>query len=138
MALYARLTKTDPPDPNRIGVHLFMGILDDWARGRITNTQAQNACTAASNAPLTAGEVTELNTLLGTITSIAVPAAPAPLGSNATANQLRDYTLAWSNRNQGLAQRSLRVLEIEHVLNLAGNGIPPYNTAAAVQTRLTT
>lgn len=138
MPLYARLTRTDPPNPNRIGVHLFIGILDDWARGRITGAQAQAAVTAASNAALTAGEITELNTLLATITGIAVPAAPAALGNNPSVNALRDYALAWGTRDQGLAQRALRVLEIEHVLNLAENGIPPYNDPAVVETRLTT
>lgn len=69
MGLYERLMGLDP-NP-QIPIHYFSATMGEFARGRITLAQAQAIASAASGVPLTAGEVTEAATLLGTITGAA-------------------------------------------------------------------
>lgn len=68
MALYQRLLGTDPSNP-KIPVHGFEATMYLWAIGSLTNQQAQDMIAALSGAPLTAGEVTEVNTLKATVTT---------------------------------------------------------------------
>ena len=109
MALYDRLLGIDLSNP-RIPVHQFQAVVAEWARGQITAVQARAAIAAASGAPLTAGEETEVQTLVSTV----------PVGTT-TANK---------------ADRALRLLEIDQVLLMVNSGLAPYTTAAAIKTRL--
>lgn len=111
MGLYDRLLGIDGANP-KIPVHQFQSIAAEWARGNMTGVQA-NAAIAdpkCSGAPLTAAEQTEAQTLVNTV----------PVG---TTTALK-------------ADRALRLLEIEQVLNLVDLRLPPYDTVAAVKTRL--
>ncbi len=107
MALYARLMSLEEP---RIPIHQFQSTVAEWARGRITGTQANTIIAAVSGAPLTPAEVTEATTLVGTV----------PTGGT-TAQQ---------------AARALRLLEIDQILMLAENRVPQYDTAALVKAKL--
>ena len=69
MGLYERLMGLGP-DP-RIPIHYFSATMSEFARGRITGAQAQAIVSTSSGAPLTAAEITEANTLLGTISGSA-------------------------------------------------------------------
>lgn len=77
MALYERLLgRVDNPQPDtrvefKIGLHGFNGVIAEFSRGRLTGAQAQAAITLLSGAPLDAGEVTEIQALLATITGTA-------------------------------------------------------------------
>lgn len=76
MGLYDRLLgRDDAGNPlnvdagvgGKIPVHAFSAVMGEFARGRITGAQAQSIITEVSGSPLTASEVTEAQTLLGTI-----------------------------------------------------------------------
>ena len=69
MGLYERLMGVDP-NP-RIPIHYFISGLAEFGRGRITAAQAEAIVTQATGVPLTAAEVTEAQTLLGTISGSA-------------------------------------------------------------------
>lgn len=109
MALYDRLLGIDATNP-KIPVHAFQALTAEWARGNMTGAQAQAGIAQVSGAALTAGEITEAQTLVNTV----------PLGST-TAIQ---------------AARALRLLEIDEVLLIVDSKIPPYTTSAAIKTRL--
>ena len=71
MALYARLLGADDAGVRvdfKIPIHGFSATIAEFARGRLTGAQAQQAVGVMSGAPLDPGEVTEAQTLLGTIT----------------------------------------------------------------------
>lgn len=75
MALYDRLLGYDDAGAtvdNKIRIHQFVSLMAEFGRGRITGPQAQAAVTQISGAPLDAGEVTETQALLATITGSAV------------------------------------------------------------------
>lgn len=65
--LYARLMGWSDTD-QKIPVHTFQALLGEFARGRITGAQAQAVIAAISGAALDAGEVTEAQALLASIT----------------------------------------------------------------------
>lgn len=67
MGLYERLMG-GADQPFKIPIHQFSSLLADLGRGRITGQQVQDAITLISGAPLTPAEVTEAQTLFGTIT----------------------------------------------------------------------
>ena len=113
MGLYERLMGVEDP---RIPVHQFQAAAAEWARGSITGAQA-NTLIAATGAPLTGPEQTEAQALVNTVTSI-------PITGSATAQA------------DGRARRALRMFEIDQVLMLAELRTAPYDTAAAVRTRL--
>jgi hypothetical protein len=115
VALYERLLKLDPARP-RIPVHQFQSVAAEWARGKITAADANTIIAACSGGVgLDAGESTEAQTLVGTVTAIPI---------TGTAVQIAD----------GRARRALRVQEIDQVLLLAG--MPGYDTAAALKAKL--
>lgn len=106
MALYERLMGwTDLED--KLPVHQFTATLREFGRSRLTGAQAQAVVSAIGGAPLTAGEITEAQTLLATVTA----------AGNATA-------------------RLARVVEIDDVLLLAERRAPGYDTPALIRTRL--
>lgn len=70
MALYARLLGVDATNP-KIPIHGFSATMGEFARGRLTGAEAQDAVTTLSGVPLTPSEVTEAQTLLATITGSA-------------------------------------------------------------------
>lgn len=70
MGLYERLLGVDATNP-KISIHGFSSMMGEFARGALTGAQAQAGVEVISGAPLTAGEVTEAQTLLGTITGTA-------------------------------------------------------------------
>lgn len=114
MALYPRLMGIEEP---RIPVHAFQAVAAEWARGNITGAQANAAIAKASerfpgdpDAPLDAGEVTEAQTLVNTV----------PTGSTADAK----------------ASRALRLLEIDQIMLMVSAQLAPYDTEAAIKTRL--
>ena len=101
----------------RIPEHEFQAIAAEWARGQITGSQANAAIVACSarffgdpSAPLTADDITEAQALLATIPS-----------GGTTENKV---------------DRALRQVLIDQVLMMASIRLPPYDTAAAVRTRL--
>lgn len=108
MALIERLMGIEP----KIHVHQFQAILGEWARGAITGAQAQTACAYNSKGGpvLDAAAIAEVQAIYNTV----------PQG---TTSALK-------------ADRALRLVEIDHILLLADNLTPPYNTPAAVRTRL--
>jgi hypothetical protein len=108
-SLYERLTGVHPDRP-KIPVHQFQSIAAEWARSNITGQQALAAIEAVSGVGLDATEQLEAQDLVATV----------PTGNTA---DLR-------------AQRALRMLEIDQVLLLADAHVPPYNTTAAIRTRL--
>lgn len=74
MGLYERLmglgddlNGTSPKLP----VHQFQATLAEYGRGRLTGAQAQAIVSSLSGAPLTPAEVSEAQTLLGTVTGSA-------------------------------------------------------------------
>lgn len=70
MGLYERLMGIDPKPT--IPVHQFTAIMAEVARGRLTGAQAQTAIAEVSDGqPLDAGEVSEAQALLATITGSA-------------------------------------------------------------------
>jgi len=107
MALIERLMGLESP---RIPEHEFQSIASEWATGNITGAQAQAAITALTGVALDAAGITEAQALVNTV----------PTGSTAT----------------NKADRALRMFEIDHVLLIAHSRTPPYDTAAAVRTRL--
>jgi len=114
MALYLRLLGTDPDNP-KIPIHQFQAVAAEWARGRITGAQANTIIGIASRsvdepAPLTAPEVVEAQTLVSSV----------PVGTTSAIK----------------ADRALRLLEIEQILNLADILAPGYDTEAALKTKL--
>lgn len=120
MALYLRLLGNDPDNP-KIPIHTFQACAAEWARGNITGAQANTAIGLAVSVddpkPLTASEQVEAQTLVSTITSIAI---------SGTAVQQADAR----------ARRALRMFEIDQVLMLVDSKLPPYNTEAAIKARL--
>lgn len=70
MGLYDRLLAVDTVNPP-IPVHGFSSLMAEFARGRITGGQAQAGMAVMSGAALTAGEVTEAQALLATISGSA-------------------------------------------------------------------
>lgn len=108
MALIERLMGLEQP---KISVHLFQSLAAEWAQGSITGTQANAAIAAQSGGvPLDAAAIAEATALVATV----------PTG---TTSALK-------------ADRALKLLDIDHVLLIAESRIPPYDTAAAVRTRL--
>lgn len=67
MGLYERLMG-EGEDVAKVPVHQFVSTLAEYGRGVLTGAQAQAIIIAVSGAPLTAGEVTEAQALLATIT----------------------------------------------------------------------
>ena len=108
MPLIERLMGLEAP---KVPVHLFQSVAAEWATGNMTGTQA-NACIAAASGgvPLDAAAIAEAQALVNTV----------PTGATAT----------------NKADRALRLLDIDHVLLIADSRHPPYDTAAAVRTRL--
>lgn len=90
MGLYERLIGVDADNP-KIPVHGFSSVLGEFARGNLTGQQAQDAITVFSGAPLTAGEVTEAQALLATVTGT----APAKL---ARAKEIDDVLILAEHR----------------------------------------
>lgn len=109
MALYDRLLGIDATNP-KIPCHQFEAICYLWATAVITAQQAQDAVTACSGAPLTAGEITEATTLVNSV----------PTGAT-TANQ---------------AARALALHKIACVLQMADARLAPFTTSAAIKTAL--
>lgn len=68
MSLYGRLMGLED---FKIPIHQFQALLAEFARNRLTGAQAQAAIEAISGAPLAPSEITEAQTLLGTITGTA-------------------------------------------------------------------
>lgn len=109
MALVERLMGIDARP--KIPVHGFQAVLAEWARGNLTGAQAQAAIASLSGGVnLDAGETAEAQTLVNSV----------PTGSTAAAQ----------------AARALRIIEMDQVWLLADAAVPPYNTAAAIRTRL--
>lgn len=75
MPLYDRVIGRDDNgvqlNTNRIPVHLFSALMGEVARTRLTGAQAQAQIEALSGTPLSASEVTEVQTLLATISGAA-------------------------------------------------------------------
>ena len=69
MGLYERLMGLDVAP--KIQVHQFQATVGEFARGRLTLAQAQAVIDTLSGAPLSASEITEAQTLLGTVTGSA-------------------------------------------------------------------
>lgn len=109
MALYDRLLGIDAISP-KIPAHQFEAIAYLWATGVITGQQAQDAVTACSGAPLTAGEITEATTLVGTVVA--------------------------GNTAAQVAARAERLHKIACVLQMADAHLAPLNTSAAIKTAL--
>jgi hypothetical protein len=110
MALYLRLLGTDPTSP-KIPIHAFQAIVALWAKGNMTATQARAGIAQVSGGvSLTAGEETEVQTLVATV----------PTGST-TANQ---------------AARALRLLHIDEVLLCVDHAVAPFDTEAGVKAAL--
>lgn len=130
------------PGKTRIPIHLFQAILAEWARGKITGAQALDQLEAYAPPRLNTAEQAEAQAIVALVTAIPTPAAPVALGNNPAANALRDYTLAWSQRNEGLALRALKIEEIDQVFlaldHQAGatSSTLLYNTAAEVRSKL--
>jgi lysozyme family protein len=110
-SLYERLMGAHPDRP-KIPVHQFQSIAAEWARGNLTGPQALAYVEQLSGVTLDATEQAEAQDLVATVTAI-------PSGTAA-----------------GLAQRALRIQEIDQVLLLAETRIAPYDTPAAVRARL--
>ena len=110
MALYNRLLGTPANGERKIPMHQFKAILMEWRGGALTGTQAQDAVAFASGVALAAQEVTDVNTLLGTI----------PTGTTA------------ANINARLE----RINRIESVLMMADAMQPGYDTDAALRAKL--
>jgi hypothetical protein len=68
MALYDRLLGLSG---DKIPVHQFQATLAEYGRSRLTGQQAQAIIDSISGTPLTAGEVTEAQALLATVTGSA-------------------------------------------------------------------
>jgi hypothetical protein len=109
MGLYERILGVDATNP-KIPVHAFQALAAQWAKGKITSQQAQAGVTKISGAPLTAGEVTEVNALVASV----------PTGTS-SAQQ---------------AARALRMAEIDQILLLADAQIAPYDTPAGIRAGL--
>lgn len=107
MGLYERILRLEEP---RLPVHAFQSVAAEWARGRITGTEANAIIGALTGAPLDATAQQEAVALVNTV----------PTGST-TANK---------------ADRALRLNEIDQVLLLADAKAPGYDTVAALKTRL--
>ena len=107
MPLIERLMGLEEP---KIPVHAFQALCAEWARGNITGAQAQAAIVAATGVALDAAAQAEAQALVNTV----------PGGSTADEK----------------ADRALRMQVIDQVLLVADRRIPPYDTAAAVRTRL--
>jgi hypothetical protein len=69
MGLYERLIGVD--GSVKLPLHAFQAVLAEYGRGRITGAQAQDVISAISGAPLSAGEITEAQSLLATVTGSA-------------------------------------------------------------------
>jgi hypothetical protein len=108
-SLYERLMGTHPTR-HKIPVHQFQALAAEWAKGQITGAQALSGIEQASGMPLDATEQQEAQDLIATV----------PTGSTAAIK----------------ADRALRLIEIDQVLLIADAQTPPYNTSAAVRTRL--
>lgn len=124
------------PGRAKIPIHLLQAVMAEWARSKITNVQALDALEAAAPPRLNAAEIAEAQNIVNLVTSIAVAAAPAALGNNPTANALRDYALAWGQRDEALAQRSLKIKEIEDVFYAMEQRAPLYSTPTEVRAKL--
>jgi hypothetical protein len=109
MGLYERLLGIDPVG-TKIPIHTFQAMVSQWAKGGLTLAQARQAVVIVSGVALTSAEEAEVQTLVNSV----------PTG-NTTANQ---------------AARALRMMEIDQVLLLADNHIPPYDTPAGIRARL--
>lgn len=107
MGLYERLLGTEQP---KIPIHQFQATAAEWARGNMTALQANTIIQAVSGAPLSPSEQIEAQTLVATV----------PVGTTAAIK----------------ADRALRLIEIDQVLLLVDLGLPPYDTAVAIKTRL--
>jgi hypothetical protein len=70
VALYDRIIGIDADNP-KIPVHAFAALMGEFARSRITGQQAQAGVELTSGAPLAAGEITEAQALLATVTGTA-------------------------------------------------------------------
>lgn len=112
-SLYERLTGIHATR-SKIPIHAFQSIVAEWARGNITGAQANVMITDCSGLALDATEQLEAQDLVATV----------PTGST-TANQ---------------AARALKLIEIDQILLMAEftvpDGVAPYNTTAAIRTRL--
>jgi hypothetical protein len=97
------------PDP-QITVHFFESAAAEWATGNITGAQANAMVVAMTGVPLSTAAQTEAQAIVSTV----------PTGSTAALQ----------------AARALKLLEINHVLLLAASRLAPYDTPAAVRTRL--
>jgi hypothetical protein len=118
MALYDRLLGRDDQGnevANRISVHVFQAAAQLWVRGALTALQASDVIAANSGAPLDAGEQVEAQTLVATVTSIAIT-------GSATAQA------------DARARRALRMAEIDAVLLL--EGLPGFATPTEVKQKL--
>lgn len=69
MGLYERLMGEDVLP--KIPIHQFQATVGEFARGRLTAAQANAIIGQISGVPLTAGELTEAQTLLNTVTGAA-------------------------------------------------------------------
>jgi hypothetical protein len=116
MALYLRLLGADPTSP-KIPIHAFQSVAGEWARGKITNQQANTIVATISGVGLSAEEATEAQTLVTTVTSIALTGSAA---------QIADAR----------ARRAARVTEIDQCLLLADAGAPGYATEVDLKAKL--
>jgi hypothetical protein len=100
-----------PPDRPKLPVHAFQATAAEWARSQMSGAQAQTAIAAVSQGTnLNVAEQAEAQALVNSV----------PVGST-TAIQ---------------AARALRLIEIEQVLLMVDQRVPPYDSPAAVRTRL--
>jgi hypothetical protein len=107
MGLYERLLGIELP---KIPIHQFQSIVAEYARGRITGTQANDLIEEMTGVRLDAGAAIEIQTLVDTF----------PVGTTALIT----------------ANRAIRTHEVDQVLLLADKKLAGYNTAALLKTRL--
>jgi hypothetical protein len=133
------------PTQERLKIgHWFESLMGEYGAGDLSGAEATTAFEALSGRALTATMQQEIQDLIGTVTAIPAPAAPAVLGNNPSVNALRDYARAWGERDQGLALRAHKIRRIMQILELAtakrydggGIGAPGYDTPALLRTRL--
>lgn len=117
MSLYTRLLRLEPDRP-KIPLHLFQATLAEWARGKLTDQQAQAIISGAGGGvPLNAGEAADATAIKNLVTSI-------PVSGSAAAQA------------DGKAQRAMKVQEIDAVFLLVDARAAGYDTEAGIKAKL--
>jgi hypothetical protein len=116
MSLYTRLLDLEPSRP-KIPVHLFQATLAEWARGKLSDAQAQAIISAAGGVPLNASEAADATAIKNLVTSI-------PVSGSAAAQA------------DGRAQRAMKVQEIDAVFLLMDARAAGYDTEAGIKAKL--